>query len=486
MPNPKSQDPNPKSQRVTPGEIGFWDLGLGIRDLVRIHLVACLVLATNACGKKGPLLPPFVRQPAAAEITDARRVGDDVYVTIAVPKADIDGATPASLAAIEVWAVTARTPPPGRAIPRDAALVTTIPVAQDAEPGDRSGTVAPDPATGALQGTTITIRDTLTSEELESQEAPAVGEKPVRAEDRTAAPLPLQRFYFTVPRSARKKVGPLSAVKEVPLTFVPDRVPAVRVAMSGHDIVVQWEPSGGILGWLLERPLAPEVPLATPTPPAPSPPPPVPAPAPGAAASMEPASAASTFPTVGPTLYNIYRDVAPDPLALPAPGDAPRPWAVTPATPINLQPVADLMFADAEVPFDGRERCYYVRAVRGSGARQVESEPSERTVASCIVPVDLVPPVAPTGLSATALEGQVQLRWEPNGEEDLRGYIVLRSEAGDDTLVELTRDGPTTETRFTDDTVVAGRMYTYVVQAVDNRTPLPNVSERATQTVTAR
>jgi hypothetical protein len=409
-------------------------------------------------------------------------VGDDVYVTIAVPTADIDGATPASLATIEVWAVTARTPPPARAIPRDATLVITIPVAQDAEPGDRSRTVVPDPATGALQGTTITIRDTLTSEELAPQEAPAVGEKPTRAEDLAATPVPLQRFYITVPRSARKKVGLLSAVKEVPLTFVPDKVPAVRVAMSGHDVVVQWEPSGGILGWLLERPLAPEVPLATPTPPAPSPPPPVP----GAVSPAEPAAAASTSPTAGQTLYNIYRDVAPDPLALTTPGDAPRPWAETPATPINPQPVADLMFADAEVPFDERERCYYVRAVRGSGARQVESEPSDRTAASCIVPVDLVPPVAPTGLSATALDGEVQLRWEPNGEEDLRGYIVLRSEAGDDTLVELTRDGPTTETRFTDDTVVAGRMYTYVVQAVDTRTPLPNVSERATETVTAR
>ena len=442
--------------------------------------------ATLACGKKGPLLPPYVRQPAAAEITDARRVGDDVYVTIAVPTADIDGATPASLATIEVWAVTATTPPPAGAIPRDATLVSTIEIARDAEPGDRSGTVVPDPATGALQGTTITIRDTLTSEELASQEAPAVGEKPASPEDAAATSLSLQRYYITVPRSARKRVGLLSAIKEVPLAFVPDRVPAVRVAMSGHDVVVQWDPSGGILGWLLERPLAPEVPLAMPTPPAPSPRPPALAPTPGAVSPAEPAAAASTSPTVGPTFYNIYRDVAPDPLALTTPGDAPRPWAVTPATPINPQPVADLMFADAEVPFDERERCYYVRAVRGSGARQVESEPSDRTAASCIVPVDLVPPVAPTGLSATALEGEVQLRWEPNGEEDLRGYIVLRSEAGDDTLVELTRDRPTTETRFTDDTVVAGRMYTYVVQAVDTRTPLPNVSERATETVTAR
>ena len=35
----------------------------------RAFVVAFVILATAACGTKGPLLPPFVRQPAAAEIT---------------------------------------------------------------------------------------------------------------------------------------------------------------------------------------------------------------------------------------------------------------------------------------------------------------------------------------------------------------------------------------------------------------------------------
>lgn len=433
----------------------------------RALVVAFVLLATGACGKKGPLLPPYVRQPAAAEVTTARRVGNDVYVTIAVPKADIDGATPASLASIEVWAVTARTPPPGGAIPRDATLVTTIPVAREAEPGDRSGKVVPDPKTGALQGETVTILDTLTVEELEVSVPPVASvEKPASADDVAATP-PLQRFYFTVPRSDRKKVGLLSAVKEVPLSFVPDKVPGVRTAMSGHDIVLRWEPSGGILGWLLDRPLPPEVPLSVPP-----------------ASSSRAASATSTPPTTGATLYNIYLEQAPDPLVLTQPGDAPSPWTVAPATPINPQPVADLTFTDAEVPFDERQRCYRVRAVRGTGAQQVESESSDR---ACIVPVDLEPPVAPTGLSATVVDGEVRLRWEPNGEADLRGYIVLRREAGSDTLLELTRTGPIAETRWIDTEITPGRIYTYVVQAVDNRIPLPNVSEPTeSETVTAR
>ena len=430
-------------------------------------VVAFLLLATAACGKKGPLLPPYVRQPAAAEITAARRVGNDVYVTFTVPKADLDGATPASLATIDVYAVTSPTPPPPGAIPRGATLVITVPVARDAEPGDRSGKVVPDPKTGVLQGTTVTIVDTLTAEELEHQQPPPVGEKAARPED-VASLQSNQRYYVTVPRSPRKRIGLLSAIKEVPLAFVPDKVPAVDVAMSEYDIVVRWEPSGGILGWLLDRALAPEVALAAPAPPA----------------STPPGTAASTPPTTGQTLYNIYREVAPDPRVLSKAGQDPSPWTLTPATPINPEPIAELLFVDKDVPFDERQRCYRVRAVRGTGAQQVESASSDPR---CTIPVDLVPPVAPTGLSATVVEGEVQLRWEPNGEEDLRGYVVLRRESGSDTLLELTREGPTTETRWIDRQITPGRMYTYVVQAVDTRIPLPNVSEPAqSETITAR
>ncbi len=254
----------------------------------------------------------------------------------------------------------------------------------------------------------------------------------------------------------------------MPLTFVPDKVPPVRAAMAGYSIKLEWEPSGGIVGWLLDRPLAPEVPLTEP------------------AGTTTPARGAwltaATAPTSGPTLYNVYREIAPDPLARTVRDATPSPWASLPATPINPQPLAALTFLD-EVPFDDRQRCYHVRAVRGTGTQQVESEPSQR---ACIVPVDLEPPARPTGLRATFVEGGVMLLWEPNGEEDFRGYVVLRREAGDDTLLELT-SAPTAVTQYTDDKLlVSGRMYIYVVQAVDNRIPLPNVSDPAEITVTAR
>jgi fibronectin type 3 domain-containing protein len=111
----------------------------------------------------------------------------------------------------------------------------------------------------------------------------------------------------------------------------------------------------------------------------------------------------------------------------------------------------------------------------------VEGEPSAR---QCDVPIDDEAPAAPTGLTAAAEEGSISLRWEPNGEEDFRGYLVLRREAGSDTLRQLT-PAPIAETQFTDPSVMAGQMYTYIVQAVDKQ-PRPNVSDSTETTVTAR
>ena len=150
--------------------------------------------------------------------------------------------------------------------------------------------------------------------------------------------------------------------------------------------------------------------------------------------------------------------------------------------PINKEPQATLTFPD-DVEFDRRQRCYYVRAVRGTGAQRVEGEAS---LPACDVPFDDEAPAAPTGLTASAEEGSISLRWEPNGEEDLGGYLVLRRDPGSDTLRPLTST-PIAMTEFTDSPVTAGQMYTYLVQAVDKQTPKPNVSDGSMEVVvTAR
>jgi hypothetical protein len=435
-------------------------------------VVACALLV--ACGKKGPPLLPFVRQPKAAEITAARRAGSDVYLTIAVPTANIDDSMPASVAVIEVWAITAETPPAQSQFTTVGTQIMKLPVARYPDPADRSGTVVPNPRDGALQGIPVTIHETLTPEKMlaASSAKPPTGKplpkgaepSPPTVQPDTRGPEVLRRFYMTIPLSARGRPGPPSAIVEVPMTMTPGKVPALRVSLRGHDVRLEWEPAGGLLGWLVDRALPLE-----PAPVEERQVPPAGRPAPPAAPS-------------GPTLYFIYRDLSPDPLELPPKRATDPPLASSPPTPINAQPQPGLAFTE-DVPFDDRERCYQVRGVRGTGAQRVEGEPSDRV---CIVSIDTEPPAAPTGLMATVLEGSIELRWEPNGEEDLLGYVVLRRTAGSDTL-QLRTPAPIPGTRFTDPEVLAGEMYIYVVRAVDNRVPLPNVSDDSAETTaTAR
>ena len=73
-----------------------------------------LLVATAGCGKKGPPLAPFVRVPALVTAVTPQRVGDDVYLSFAVPTTNVDGQKPADIAAVEVYAVTADRPPADR------------------------------------------------------------------------------------------------------------------------------------------------------------------------------------------------------------------------------------------------------------------------------------------------------------------------------------------------------------------------------------
>jgi hypothetical protein len=271
---------------------------------------------------------------------------------------------------------------------------------------------------------------------------------------------------MAVPVAPSGRTGPPSAIVELPLTPLPEPPAGLRAASGDGSVSLFWEPSGGLLGYLIDRGLPPErAPFPEPA-------------APPANASAVPSS---ELPP-GPTQYNVYRQIAPDPLALPDPAAAVRPWTMPAPVPVNAAPLAVLTFAEP-VPADERPRCYAVRAVRGTGAARVEGEPSAPV---CVVPVDVTPPVMPTGVTALPAEGEISLIWEPNGEEDLAGFLVLRRETGSDTLLPLTA-APIPGTRYVDRTVTPGVSYTYVIRAVDSRIPLPNVSDPAESApVTAR
>jgi len=409
------------------------------------------------CGKKGAPLAPFVRIPAAVSTIAASRLGTDVYVTLTVPAANIDTSIPVDISRIDVYGYTGRvapTPPQWAVL---GTVVATIPVVPPpVGPAGAPPPPADETSVGAQPGAPVTIVDTLTADELIQGAVAAVDP---RRPELLPLPLPvvttptaLRRFYTAIPFSQRGRPGVPGMQAELVLTMLPDPPTAVRVTYAPTTVSLAWEPSGGLLGFLLDRALPPEpLPFDTLQPPGPVVPPPV-------DASVPP----------GPTTYNVYRELAPDPFVLPPAATLPSRRVVAPMA-LNPAPLAATSIADT-VEF-GRARCYTVRAQRGA----VLSEPSPP---ACITPIDVYPPAAPAGLAAVPSEGGISLIWEPNAELDLGGYLVLRREAGDGTLRQLT-DTPIGEARYRDTTVQPGTRYIYSVVAVDTQLPLPNVSAQS-------
>lgn len=469
-----------------------------LRPLRVLAIVAVAVLAAAACGKKGPPLPPIVHIPAAVEHISARRVGNDVFITLTVPAENIDKTMPADVGRIEVYGFTGTTQPPRGRFLDVATLVGTIEVPPpEIEPGTAKPSKTPRPATPAPapsgspassqsagrtpeapQGAMVTVHERLSADALVARAVPAPAQISRRAPpppaSATAKEAALRRFYIAVPFSPRGRPGPPGATAELMLTAIPEAPLGVVASMTSDEISVSWEPLGGLIGYLLEHPLSIESsPVDEPAAPA------VAAPAAPAVAAPEPAAhpALAEAPP-GPTSYNVYREIEP------APGAATEAASDTPSiAPINAAPLSVLTFSEPLPLLDGRKRCYTVRAVRGTGATAIEGEAS---APACVTPTDDFPPAAPTGVSATSEPGAISLSWEPNTEADLAGYVVLRGEAGDATLTPLTGT-VTTDPRFVDRTVKPGVRYIYAVTAVDTHLPTPNVSaESARVEETAR
>jgi len=417
-----------------------------------------VVVVAGACGKKGNPIPPPLRIPAPVETISAQRLGNEVYVTLTVPATNIDMSIPVDIGRIEVYGYTGRVAPPRLRWAELGTRLATIdipPVPLDyrAPAPEGAATLAPS----AMPGTRITIRDTLTPDEFEpgpvyvdprQKDLPA--SLPV-----VALPNVMRRFYLAIPFSRRGRAGPPGAQAEMVLTSLPDPPTDLRASYVGATLSLAWQPSGGLFGFLLDRGLSPE--------PAPFVPTPQPA-APGAAAVVP-----DTAVPPGPTTYNVYRQTAPDPFELPPGTKMPAGTTLVPL-PLNTAPLSGTSATD-QLLFD-REHCYVVRAQRGTVL-------SDASPPVCVTPVDVEPPAAPAGLAAVPSEGGISLIWEPNGELDLGGYLVLRREPGDATLRQLT-DTPIAEARYRDADVRPGVRYIYSVVAVDSRLPLPNVSAEST------
>jgi subtilisin family serine protease/fibronectin type 3 domain-containing protein len=107
---------------------------------------------------------------------------------------------------------------------------------------------------------------------------------------------------------------------------------------------------------------------------------------------------------------------------------------------------------------NGTAHSYRVTAHDATGN---ESAPSTEASAT---PADRTPPSSPSGLTATAGDGQVALDWADNSEADLGGYRVYRRNADGTTWSSL---GTVTASAYTQTGLTNGTAYTYRVTAYD-------------------
>ena len=444
----------------------------------RIVLLAVLV-ATVACGKKGPPLAPFVRVPAIVTTVTGQRIGNDVYLSFTVPSTNVDGQQPADIAALEVYAVTSMRPPATREEREVASLIATLPVRPILPELPPSANGSAPPAVplppGVDRGANAVVRETLTSEAMVPVELPP---DPRARIDAVAvapdgegfvpigplvAPPPTQfprRHYFVIGVSTRGRKSDPSTPVSVPLESVVSAPGAPKMDYTEAQLVITWPPSpdARTSTFLLPPPMKPPV-NASPSAVKPVGPAPLPA------RSLGFSTEATAY-----NVYDVSANASPNPTAQsPRGGDPADPYAITLPAPVTPQPVLNTELVIPKVAF-GVERCFEVRPVDKVAEATIIGPASPRT---CITPADKFAPAAPRSLAGIASPGSINLIWDANTEPDIAGYLVLRAEAPNDTLQPITKE-PVTAATYRDESVIPGTRYVYAVVAVDragNRSP---------------
>ena len=441
-------------------------------------LVGSVVVAQLwGCGTKGPPLAPFVRVPERVTELVVRRLGDEVYVGFTLPTQNRDNREPADLVRVDVYAMTTQPRiPANRTLDLEefeeaATLVASIEVRPSSPPmdatagADPSGDVPADPR--SAQGFPVVVSETLTPATLVpvdpwTDERDDEEDDEGRPEQQVIVPLmtppspgPLQREYAVVGRSSRGNEVEAAARIAVPLVDPPEPPPAPTVTYTAEVINITWELPPGARSSVHAPATAAATPAATATGGTAATPPTVPA---------RPELVARPIVEWPPaSRYDLFEIVESDggPLTMPVP--------------LNTAPLATLTYAGRPVEF-GVARCYAVRTLDVVGGLDVRSGLSAQT---CVYLVDTFPPTAPEALTTVGSNGAVSLIWQPNDEEDLAGYLVLRGLPPGATLQPLTAQ-PVPENTYRDTTAEPGVRYVYAVRAVDTATP-PNVSPLSNQ-----
>ena len=457
-----------------------------------------------ACGKKGPPLAPINQVPDGVGDLTVQRQAEKVQIGFTVPDQDVDGTTPADLERIDVYAMTTQPRIPANRVldleefQDTATLIYSLEVlpplaSTQADEFAPARLVAEEPL--VAQGFPVMFRELLTPETLipvdpwEDERVVIEDEEP--SERRLIVPLmtpswpgSLQREYAIVGVSTRGRESEASERPRVPLGIqVPEPPPAPQITYSESSIEVVWElpvgvrlpvqaPVTALSGLSMrEQGLLDAV---------------------DAALVGEPASAGefvSPIEAAEPTQGSLETDAVQDPgfPLLPLDSSPIVTWplgsryeifdtlAVSDegtAVPelLNDAPLEIPEYVDDRVMF-GEERCYALRTIDIVSTLEIRSQLSPPT---CITLVDTFPPQAPLNLSAVGSDGEVNLIWEPNEEEDLAGYRVLRGLPPGD-ILEPVAQALVVENTFRDSSAEPDIRYVYAVQAIDNA-PIANIS----------
>ena len=410
---------------------------------VRVPVFIVLLAATLAagCGKKGPPLPPLLKLPAPPPDLIAERRGSRVDLQFTVPGANTDGTRPANVERVEVYAFTGPTTVTDDQLLKHGMKVASL---RTKTPRDPNQTIEADEpqdeiespeGPGLDQGALARVDEELTGTAMAPTDVTSdTGKRPAPAMERGASrPLlgppatAASRIYVSVGVNNRGRRGPVSRRAAVPLVPPPPRPPTPLVSYDESAITVTW--TAAAAGPLPQKPA-------------------------GGPAGAEVLPSKPIGPVLPPITYNVYE-------VSPADTDSSRTPRPSAETRLTKMPIAEARFRDTRIEW-GAERCYVVRAVETIDTLTLESDAAPP---SCKKLVDTFPPAAPKGLTANPTEGAINLIWQPNGEKDLNGYLVLRAVAPGENLNPVT-SSPIQGTTFNDN-VQPGVRYVYAVAAVD-------------------
>jgi hypothetical protein len=381
-----------------------------------------------------------VKLPVAPPDLVAARRGNAVDVAFTVPATNTDGTRPANVASADVYAITApvTVPPLSDAnLLKFGKKIGTVAVKAPRDPNltadadDPSDEVDAPEGTGLDQGAIARVNEPLTRDMLTPVTVPPDKNAPPAAAPSSDAPLlgppftvPV-RTYVAFGMSARGRKGPLSKRVTVPLVSPPPSPSGADISYDEKAVSLTWSP----------------VPVAAPVP------------------DDDLLPARPIGPLRPAITYHVY--------------DATNPDAKVRLTgkPLDLA-----IYSDARIVW-GETRCYTIVAAETIDGATIESEAPPPT---CETLVDTFPPAVPKDLKAIATEGAINLIWEPNGERDLAGYIVLRGVEPAQTLQPIT-PAPIAEPSFKDN-VQPGIAYVYAVRAVDKAGNVSDPSARVVET----